>query len=90
MFSSLDQLGERLRATGYIADSIGTTTVYLAAKLHKPLLLEARQEVARRNLHMRLPRRQIQALSACSVMRASTKKKPSANSMSRCRGFASS
>ena len=40
MFSSLDQLGERLRATGYIADSIGTTTVYLAAKLHKPLLLE--------------------------------------------------
>ena len=40
MFSSLHQLGERLRATGYIADSIATTTVYLAAKLHKPLLLE--------------------------------------------------
>jgi MoxR-like ATPase len=40
VFSSLDQLGERLRATGYTADSIGTTTVYLAAKLHKPLLLE--------------------------------------------------
>ena len=40
MFSSLQQLGERLRATGYIADSIATTTVYLAAKLHKPLLLE--------------------------------------------------
>lgn len=40
MFSSLDQLGERLRATGYIADSITNTTVYLSAKLHKPLLLE--------------------------------------------------
>ena len=40
MFSSLDQLGERLRATGYIADSIATTTAYLATKLHKPLLLE--------------------------------------------------
>lgn len=40
MFSSLDQLGERLRATGYIADAIATTTVYLSAKLHKPLLLE--------------------------------------------------
>lgn len=40
MFSSLQELGARLRATGYIADSIATTTVYLSAQLHKPLLLE--------------------------------------------------
>ena len=40
MFLSVDQVDEKLRATGYIADSIATTTVYLAAKLHKPLLLE--------------------------------------------------
>ena len=40
MFSSLEQVNEGLRSTGYIADSIATTTVYLAAKLHKPLLLE--------------------------------------------------
>jgi MoxR-like ATPase len=40
VFSSLDQLGEKLRAAGYIADSVGTSTVYLAAKLHKPLLVE--------------------------------------------------
>jgi len=40
VFSSLGQLGEGLRATGYIADSIATTTVFLAAKLHKPVLLE--------------------------------------------------
>lgn len=40
MFSSLLELGENLRATGYIADSIATTTVYLAARLRKPLLLE--------------------------------------------------
>ena len=40
MFSSFGQLGEGLRATGYIADSIATTTVFLAAKLHKPVLLE--------------------------------------------------
>ncbi len=40
MFSSLEELGERLRATGYIADSIAATTVYLAARLQKPLLLE--------------------------------------------------
>jgi SpoVK/Ycf46/Vps4 family AAA+-type ATPase len=40
VFSSLRQLSERLRATGYIADSIATTTVFLAATLHKPVLLE--------------------------------------------------
>jgi MoxR-like ATPase len=40
VFSSLEEVSERLRSTGYIADSIATTTVYLAAELHKPLLLE--------------------------------------------------
>jgi len=40
VFSSLEGVSERLRSNGYIADSIATTTVYLAAKLHKPLLLE--------------------------------------------------
>ena len=40
MFSSLEQFAEGLRDTGYIADSIATTTVYLAARLHKPVLLE--------------------------------------------------
>jgi MoxR-like ATPase len=40
VFSSLEQLDEGLRATGYIVDSIATTTVYLSATLHKPLLLE--------------------------------------------------
>ncbi len=40
MFSSLQELEGGLRATGYIADSVATTTVYLAARLQKPLLLE--------------------------------------------------
>jgi MoxR-like ATPase len=40
VFSSLEEVNARLRATGYIADPIATTTVYLAAQLHKPLLLE--------------------------------------------------
>ncbi len=40
MFSSLEEVGQRLRATGYIADSVAATTVYLAARLQKPLLLE--------------------------------------------------
>ncbi|MGO9165816.1 MAG: AAA family ATPase [Candidatus Sulfotelmatobacter sp.] len=40
MFPSLEDVEARLRASGYIADSIATTTVYLAARLQKPLLLE--------------------------------------------------
>jgi MoxR-like ATPase len=40
VFSSLEEVSQRLRSTGYIADSIATTTVYLAVRLQKPLLLE--------------------------------------------------
>jgi MoxR-like ATPase len=40
VFSSLEEVSAGLRATGYIADSVASTTVFLAAKLHKPLLLE--------------------------------------------------
>jgi MoxR-like ATPase len=40
VFSSLSGLDEKLRASGYIADSVATTMVYLSAQLHKPLLLE--------------------------------------------------
>ena len=40
MFPSLQDAEIGLRAAGYIADSIATTTVYLAARLQKPLLLE--------------------------------------------------
>ena len=40
MFPFLEDVEAGLRATGYITDSITTTTVYLAARLEKPLLLE--------------------------------------------------
>ena len=32
MFSSLEEVGQRLRATGYIADSMAATTVYSARR----------------------------------------------------------
>ncbi len=40
MFSSVEDVTDGLSGTGYIADLVTTTTVYLAAELHKPLLLE--------------------------------------------------
>jgi MoxR-like ATPase len=40
VFSSVEEVSRRLRSTGYLADSVAVTTVYLAARLQKPLLLE--------------------------------------------------
>jgi MoxR-like ATPase len=40
VFSSVEEVSKRLRFTGYIADSVAVTTVYLAGRLQKPLLLE--------------------------------------------------
>lgn len=40
MFQSLRDVEEGLRGTGYIADPVTISTVYLAAVLHRPLLLE--------------------------------------------------
>ena len=40
VFTSLVEVERSLRATGYIADSVAVTTVYLADSLHRPLLLE--------------------------------------------------
>ncbi len=40
MFSSVEEVSKRLMSTGYIADSVAVTTVYLAARLQKPVLLE--------------------------------------------------
>jgi MoxR-like ATPase len=40
VFSSFEEVERGLRESGYVADPVTTMTVYLAAKLHKPLLLE--------------------------------------------------
>jgi MoxR-like ATPase len=40
MFSSPEQTHEMLASVGYITDEITATIVYLAARLHKPILLE--------------------------------------------------
>jgi MoxR-like ATPase len=40
VFASIGEIEGAVRRTSYIADPITITTVYLAARLHKPLLLE--------------------------------------------------
>ncbi|HLJ27840.1 MAG TPA: MoxR family ATPase [Candidatus Angelobacter sp.] len=40
MFASVSELDGALRKSGYIADPVTVTTVFLAARLHRPVLLE--------------------------------------------------
>lgn len=40
VFQSPEQVRQRLLSTGYLAEAVDATTVYLAAELHRPLLLE--------------------------------------------------
>jgi MoxR-like ATPase len=40
MFMSVSELDQALRRSGYIADPVTVTTVFLAARLHRPVLLE--------------------------------------------------
>ena len=40
MFASVIELNEGLHGSGYIADPVTVTTVFLAARLHRPVLLE--------------------------------------------------
>src|SRR5579885_944344 len=40
MFDSIRDFSDRLRRTGYFIDPVMTQVVFLAIKLHKPLLLE--------------------------------------------------
>src|SRR5207248_1623012 len=40
MFSSMEQVSEGLASGGYLADQITVAVIYLAVRLHKPLLLE--------------------------------------------------
>ena len=40
MFSSIEEVGDGLRMAGYLTDEIAAAVIYVAARLHKPLLLE--------------------------------------------------
>lgn len=40
MFAPIEQLGTRIQATGYVIDPVTLQTVYLAAHMDKPLLIE--------------------------------------------------
>ena len=90
MFQSPEDTSKRLRSTGYLADPVAIITVYLAAQLHKPLLLEGPAGSGKTQLAYAVAEAANTSVSDCSVMKASTKRKPLENSMSRCRGSASS
>ena len=50
LFGSADDVGERLREAGYLADAATATTVFLADRLGKPLLVEGPAGVGKTEL----------------------------------------
>jgi hypothetical protein len=56
VFSSLQELATRLRATGYIADSIATTTIYWPRDSTSRYYWKDQPEAERPNWHMQLHR----------------------------------
>src|SRR5215204_7714953 len=50
LFASAAEVGERLAATGYLADAATATTVFLADRLGKPLLVEGPAGVGKTEL----------------------------------------
>jgi replication-associated recombination protein RarA len=90
VFSSVEEVSKRLRSTGYIADSVAVTTVYLAASLQKPVLLEGPAGSGKTQLAYALQPPQTRQWNACSATRESMKKRPLVSSTDLCRDFASS
>ena len=54
MFHSPHELESKLRHVGYIVDSLTATTVFLAGKLQKPLLLEGPAGSGKTTLYRKL------------------------------------
>ena len=44
MFETAEELSEKLSETGYFIDPTMTKVIFLAARMQKPLLLEARRQ----------------------------------------------
>ena len=57
MFSSAHELAEKLRAVGYVIDPVTLEVVYLAERMHKPLLVEGPPGCGK-NWHMRWQRQE--------------------------------
>jgi hypothetical protein len=88
--SSFSQEFDRNSQGSYITDDITATVVHLAARLNKLSCLKDRRVAARPNLLTLSPKQTALKLSACSAMKASTRKKPSAGSTNLCNALQSS
>src|SRR5215510_12161024 len=86
MFASASELDDALRRSGYIADSVAVTTVYLAAALHRPVLLEGPAGSGKTQLAYAVAEAAQTGWSACNAMRALTKRRRSESLTNRCNG----
>jgi|SRR5579864_837531 len=84
MFTSVVELNEALRESGYIADPVTVTTVFLASRLHRPVLLEGPAGSGKTQLAYAVAEAAQTTVERLNAMRALTKRRPSADLTSRC------
>lgn len=88
VFSSVQEVDGGLRRAGYIADPVATTTVFLAASLHRPVFTEGPAGSGKTQLAYAVAHPVIPLWSACSAMKESARTRPLGSLMNRCKGFA--
>ncbi len=79
MYASPDETLAALESVGYFTDQKTATTVYLAGKLHRPIMLEGPAGAGKTELATSVSRVIRHLYCDCSAIRGSTKKKPSGN-----------
>jgi hypothetical protein len=80
VFSSPEELAQKLRAANYVVDPVTLEVVFLASRMHKPLLVEGPPGCGKTELALRSQPRPKRLLSVSNAIRASPKKRSLGNS----------
>ena len=75
MFSSIEDLSQKLDAAKYVTDPGTLKVIYLAAQMQKPVLAKDLPAPGKQNSPRWLPSQQILLSNACNATKALTKRR---------------